>query len=155
MATTLSNKEILELSAEHKTGRYSQRELAKRFNISPAYVNKIVKNIDKIDEEVVNAGIAYKTALASRDEHSVNAIENTVNEATKHLAYINNLTLKNLSVMAKKINEDTTIAEHKMISEAVDKSAITLKVAERHAPKMEVKQELNQTDVKVIAVEYS
>ena len=50
MATTLSNKEILELSAEHKTGRYSQRELAKRFNISPAYVNKIVKNIDKIDE---------------------------------------------------------------------------------------------------------
>ena len=138
MATTLSNKEILELSAEHKTGRYSQRELAKRFNISPAYVNKIVKNIDKIDEEVVNAGIAYKTALASRDEHSVNAIENTVNEATKHLAYINNLTLKNLSVMAKKINEDTTIAEHKMISETVDKSAITLKVAERHAPKVQI-----------------
>ena len=86
----------------------------------------------------MNAGIAYKTALASRDEHSVNAIENTVNEATKHLAYINNLTLKNLSVMAKKINEDTTIAEHKMISETVDKSAITLKVAERHAPKVQI-----------------
>ena len=78
-----------------------------------------------------------------------------VEKYQKHLVYINNLTLKNLSVMAKKINEDTTIAEHKMISEAVDKSAITLKVAERHAPKMEVKQELNQTDVKVIAVEYS
>lgn len=109
MATTLSNKEILELSAEHKTGKYSQRELAKRFNISPAYVNKIVKNIDKIDEDVVNAGIAYKSALASRDEHSVNAIEQVVNEKTKHLLFFTNSALKNQTLANKKLTDNISI----------------------------------------------
>jgi hypothetical protein len=68
----------------------------------------------------------------------VNAIEQVVNEKTKHLQFINNLTLKNLSVMAKKVNEDTTIYEHKIVAETVDKSAITLGVADRHAPKIEL-----------------
>jgi cell division septum initiation protein DivIVA len=151
----LTDEDKESILAEFHTGVYSNNELAKRWNTSHTTVNKIVKDLKPKNSGIVSSQIANRTELAEQSFKEVSAVETAVKEKTKHLEYINNLTLKNLSVMAKKINEDTTIAEHKMISEAVDKSAITLKVAERHAPKMEVKQELNQTDVKVIAVEYS
>ena len=133
MATTLSNNELNNLIADHKTGQYSQRQLAARYKISLGYVNKTIKDIDKIDEEAVNAGIAYKTALAQRDEHSVNAIERVVNDKTKHLQFLHNATLKNISVMAKKLNESATIQDHKQAQEAIHKAGQTLGVIEQFA----------------------
>lgn len=133
MATALNNNELNSLIADHKTGQYSQRQLAVRYKISVGYVNKTIKDIDKIDEEAVNAGIAYKTALAQRDEHSVNAIEQVVNEKTKHLQFLHNATLKNISVMAKKLNEDATIQDHKQAQEAIHKAGQTLGVIDQFA----------------------
>ena len=138
MANHLTDGERDALIADHKTGNYSQRKLSVKYKVSLGYVNKTIKEIDKIDEAVVNAGIAYKTALSERDEHSVNAIEQVVNEKTKHLTFINNLTLKNLSVMAKKVNDETTINEHKMIGETVHKAGQTLGVIDQFAPKIEL-----------------
>jgi hypothetical protein len=153
VATTLSNNELNNLIADHKTGQYSQRQLAARYKISVGYVNKTIKDIDKIDEEAVNAGIAYKTALAQRDEHSVNAIEHIVNEKTKHLQFLHNATLKNVSVMAKKINEDMSVAEHKMAQETIHKAGQTLGVIEQFAPKVEVNNANNQQTSYVIEIE--
>ena len=154
MPKHLTGNEKDMLIADHKTGNYSQRKLSSKYEVSLGYVNKTLKEIGKIDEDIVNAGIAYKTELAKRDEHSVNAIEHVVNERTKHLEFINNITLKNLSVMARKINKDTTISEHKMIGETADKSAITLGVAERHSNSnvtVNTQNNLNQhTEVKTI-----
>jgi hypothetical protein len=133
MAKTLSKNEIAALIADHKTGQFSQRELARRYNISPAYVNKVVKNIPKEDEELVNAGIAYRTALAQRDEQSVNAIENIVNEKTKHLQFLHNATLKNISVMVKKLNEEATVKDHLDAQNAIHKAGQTLGVIDQFA----------------------
>jgi hypothetical protein len=65
-------------------------------------------------------------------------IADEISERTKHLQFINNLTLKNLSVMAKKVNEDTSINEHKMIGETVHKAGQTLGVIDQFAPKIEL-----------------
>lgn len=138
MANHLTDDERNSLIADHKTGNFSQRKLSTKYKVSLGYVNKTIKEIDKIDEDVVNAGIAYKTALAERDEHSVNAIEQVVNEKTKHLQFINNLTLKNLSVMAKKVDGETSINEHKMIGETVHKAGQTLGVIDQFASKGDV-----------------
>ncbi len=148
----LTNEDKESILAEFHTGVYSNNELAKRWNTSHTTVNKIVKDLKPKNSGIVSSQIANRTELAEQSFKEVSAVETAVKEKTKHLEYINNLTLKNLSVMAKKINEDTTIAEHKMISEAVDKSAITLKVAERHAPKTTIENSNNQQTINEIVI---
>lgn len=95
--------------ADHKTGNFSQRELAAKYKVSLGFINKNIKNIDKIDEELVNVGVAYKTELAKRDEQSVNAIEQVVNEKTKHLLFFTNSALKNQTLANKKLDENISI----------------------------------------------
>jgi transcriptional regulator with XRE-family HTH domain len=133
MAKTFNKKELAQLLADYKTGHYSQRDLARKYTISPAYVNKIVKGIDKEDEAVVNAGIAYQSALAQKNEFSVNAIVNAVNEKTKHLQFLHNATLKNISVMAKKLNEEATFKDHLDAQNAIHKAGQTLGVIDQFA----------------------
>lgn len=147
MATTLSSNDLNNLIADHKTGQFSQRQLASRYKISVGYVNKTIKDIDKIDEEAVNAGIAYKTALAQRDEHSVNAIEQVVNEKTRHLTFLHNATLKNISVMSKKLNEDATIKDHLDAQNAIHKAGQSLGVIEQFAQSaIKIDNSNNQTN---------
>lgn len=133
MANVLKSNEIEALVADHKTGQYSQRQLAAKYRVSVGYVNKMTKEVEKIDEEIVNAGVAYRTALAQKDEQSVNAIEHAVNEKTKHLQFLHNATLKNISVMAKKLNESATIQDHKAAQDAIHKAGQTLGVVEQFA----------------------
>lgn len=106
MAKHLTDNEIKLLIADHKTGNYSQRKLSAKYEVSLGYVNKTLKEIHKIDMDVVNAGVAYKTELAKRDEHSVNAIEQVVNEKTKHLIFFTNSALKNQTLANKKLTEE-------------------------------------------------
>ena len=106
--------------------------------------------------EEASEGFGRVSGLQEKFPEKAQIIAEEISERTKHLHFINNLTLKNLSVMAKKVNDETTIAEHKMISETVDKSAITLKVAERHAPKIELNNSnATQTNNKVLIVRRS
>jgi len=109
MAKHLTDTEVNQLIADHKTGNYSQRKLSAKYEVSLGYINKTIKEIIKIDEEVVNAGIVYKTELAKRDEHSVNAIEQVVNEKTKHLIFFSNSALKNQSLANKKLVDNISI----------------------------------------------
>lgn len=94
------------------------------------------------------------SGLKEKYPEKAQIIDEQIEEKTKHLTYINNLTLKNLSVMAKKINDDLSIQDHKAVGETVDKAAITLNVAPRHAPKIEVTNTNAQQNNKVIKIEY-
>lgn len=102
---------IEQIIADHKIGKYSQRKLAQMHNVSLGFINKTIKNIDKVDAEVVNAGIAYRMALAERNEQSVNTIEHAVNEATKHLLFFNNSALKNQTLANKLLDRNMKIGE--------------------------------------------
>ena len=111
MPKHLTDNEKDLLIADHKTGNYSQRKLSIKYKVSLGYINKTIKEIDKIDEEVVNAGVAYRTELAKRDEHSVNAIEQVVNERTKHLLYFTNSALKNQTIANKKLSDNISMSD--------------------------------------------
>jgi len=75
----------------------------------------------------------------------VNAVQFVVEEKTKHLKLINDNATKlagKLNAMADEISEPQDL---KHLVDANDKLAITLKVAERHAPKAVTAIQVNDT----------
>lgn len=93
-------------------------------------VNSVINDIAE--------GYGRVSGLKEKFPEKAPIIDDLIEERTKHLTYINNLTLKNLSVMGKKINEDISIFEHKAVQETIDKGAVSLGVADRFAPKNEI-----------------
>ena len=78
------NKEAL--IADHKTGAYTQRQLAHKYDISNSMVAKIVKGIPKELEQLVSADVYVKHTLASKSKQEVSAINEVVSrELTKKL----------------------------------------------------------------------
>ena len=70
----------LALIADYKTGRFTQRDLAYKYSISPAMVSKITKPISKESESLVNDKIEIEHALTLKSEQEVNAINEVVNK---------------------------------------------------------------------------
>lgn len=85
------------LIADIETCQYSVRELAKKYNVSNATIQKYKDEITHPESEhIVNAGIAYKMGLSEIQEpEKVNAIVNAVDEKTRHLIFFQNSALKN------------------------------------------------------------
>ena len=46
-------------------------------------------------------------------------VQKEVDDRLRHITFFNNATVKNLSVMMKKIDEDTAIAEHRLAQQAI------------------------------------
>jgi phosphoketolase len=138
--------------ADWHTGQYSHSELGKKYNTSHVTIGKLVKDIAPKHADKVTAQIAIRTALADESYKEVTAIETIVTEKTKHLTYLHNVTLKNISVMAKKLNEDASISDHKQAQEAIHKAGQTLGVIEQFAKSGDVNVNANavaQAGVKV------
>lgn len=125
------------IQADWKAG-VSQNQLAKKYSVSPATINKLCKGIEQTNVEIVNSQVAINTALVGKSEYEVNSINEEVNNRTRHIMLINS----NAELIASKI---PTMLEHidspsdlKTLAEANDRIAITLKVADRHAPKQDI-----------------
>lgn len=129
----LTDEDRENILADWHTGQYSHSELGKRYNTSHVTIGKICKGIEPKHADKVTAQIAIKTALADESYKEVTAIERVVDEKTRHLQFLHNATLKNISVMAKKLNEDATIQDHKQAQEAIHKAGQTLGVIEQFA----------------------
>jgi hypothetical protein len=142
MAKLTQDKKKLIL-ADWKAG-ISQHYLAKKYEYSSATINKICKGVEQENKEIVNAQVSINTALSQKSEQEVNSISKQVEEKTRHLQFITNLTLKNLKSMGDKIDEDLTIFDHKAVQDTIHKGGQTLGVIDSFAPKIELKQELNQ-----------
>jgi hypothetical protein len=85
------------LIADISTNQFSVRELGKKYGVSNATVQKYKDDADMQSEQVVNAGIAYKTGLAAiGDSVKVNAIVNAVDERTQHLIFFANAAVRNV-----------------------------------------------------------
>ena len=117
--------------ADHKTGHYSQRKLADKHGISVGLVSKITKGVPLDLEHAVNARVGAAVAIDGLSERDVNAVHAVVDEKTKHLQFIHNATLKNLSVQMKKVNDTTTHQEHKFVQETLNKGGEALGVLDK------------------------
>ena len=98
--------------AHWKAGR-SQRWIADTVGCSPASVNSWVKGIPQDNAELVNTQVVVNEKKAQLTEQELNAVTEHVEERTKHIQFFTNATLKNVSLMAKKLTPQTTILEHR------------------------------------------
>lgn len=134
MARLKDNEREL-LLADFHTGQYTQRELAKKYEVSTATVNKMTKGISPKHEQKVNAIVTAHAQLEGESEHEVNAVFTIVEEKKKHmkLIYDNATKLANkLSIMSDQVDQPQDLRH---LVEANDKLSVTLKVNDRHAPK--------------------
>ena len=81
--------------ADFHTGK-SQNFLAKKYEVSPATINKLCKGVEPKHVETVNTLTAINTALSEESEYEVNAIQREVDERTKHILFFNSVAVRNV-----------------------------------------------------------
>lgn len=140
------------LIADYHTNKYSQRELAKKYNVSLGTVSNLTKEISPQNEHIVNAQIAILTAKAILPVEHLNAILNTAQEEIYNKNLITNATQLNLvrtmeylskNQKLEKINVGDGVQnfepvglgadDFKYCQDTIDKASITLGINPRHA----------------------
>ena len=121
--------------ADYHTNKYSQRELAKKHDVSVGTISKLTKEVKPENEHLVNAQASVIRANEELTSEQMNAIMNTSMDIVRRegLIFGNAEKLaKKLNTMADQVDEPQDL---KHLVDANDKLSITLRVNERHAPK--------------------
>lgn len=121
----------------------SQNQLAKRYDVSPATINKLCKGVEQTNIELVNTKVALITALQEKNEYEVNSIEEEVNKKIRRQGLIFGNAEKlagKLNIMADQIESP---AEVKLLSEANMILGKSLGVIEQFAKSGDVNVQAN------------
>ena len=102
-----------EILADWKTGKFTERELAYKHKISPSTAHNIVKGVGKTLEQLINKQVEINQEVAELPAQEISKFKQEVDERTKHMQFFTNATLKNVSLMAKKLTAQTSIIEHR------------------------------------------
>jgi len=132
--------------AMYRTGAYSIREIARKFDVSPPVIMNLVQGITQDYAEIINRRLDIEKEIANKGFRAAQAINDVIEERLKNTRVINDLTLRNMKALAAKLTKEISIYEHKLAQEAIDKAAITLRVADRHAPKGGCPKEKEEDD---------
>lgn len=111
---------LSEIETKTRIGRSTVSKKAKLLGWEKGINQQII-----VDES--NA-LAKKSTL---NQQQLNFHDEQVDIRTKHLQFIHNASLKNASVMMKKINSNTPIIEHKMAQETINKAGEALGVIDK------------------------
>ena len=162
----LTDKDRELILADYHTGEYSQRELSKRHSVSVGTISKITKEETVQNEHIMNAQVTVLRAKSELPNEQMNAIMNAAQDKERR----ERLVYGNAELMASKIpdvvksfivekkDEETGevtkeflmgTQDLKQLAEANDKLAITLNVAERHAPKQVTAIQVNNEEKEV------
>lgn len=74
-------------------------------------------------QQLIIDAARVNTELSTLEPQVLKVVEKEIDERTKHIQILNNMTLKNLAVMNKKVNVDFEMAEHKLFQETVNKAS--------------------------------
>lgn len=137
----LTKAEKEHILADYHTGQFSIRALAIKHTIGKTTIANLVKDIKPKNKDNVDILVAVHTELSEQSGQEVDSVKQIVDKKTEHLKLIND----NATLLAGKIktlaeNPKNTSYDVKTLVDANDKLAITLKVADRHAPKIDVTQ---------------
>jgi transposase len=141
---TENDKKII--LADYHTNKYSQRDLAKKYNVSLGTISNLTKEVTPQNEHLVNAQIAVLSAKANLENEQLNAIMNTAQELAFNKELVYNVTQKALKKLDKLLDEADNADDINTIIQASDKASLTLGVNQRHAPKAETKVDVSQTN---------
>lgn len=112
--------------ADWRTGEYSQRDLADKYQISTGAAAKLCKGVNQDTSAIVSAGIQYRQGLEPLDEQNVSAIMSAVDRIIQQREFFTNNTIRNLSLMMDKVNEGSTISEHAIAQNALARGKETV-----------------------------
>lgn len=150
---TEETKELI--YADYHTGQYTNRELAKKYNTSHVTIGKMVKELEPKFKEIVTTQVAINRDLEDASYQEVTSINKEVTKLTKYTNLVNKVQEKALNKADTMLDQIDTPFDLKTIVDAVDKASITLKVSDRHAPKIDINNtNAQQNNDKVIKVEY-
>jgi hypothetical protein len=79
----LTKEERAQFLADWKAGQWSQNQLAKKYEVSPATANKICKGVEQDNTSIVNAQISIDSEMEEKSEYEVNSIHQAVEEERK------------------------------------------------------------------------
>jgi len=119
----LNDEQRAKIMADFHAGK-SQNELAKRYEVSPATINKLCKGVEPKNVEKVNTLTRINTELAEQSEYEVNAIHSEVEERTRHVMFFNSAAVKNVSEAMKK--DCTSQFEYRARAETILKGRETV-----------------------------
>lgn len=164
----LSDQDKKNLIADWKTGRYSQRDLVEKYGVSKGTVGNLTKGIEQKNGHIVDAQITILTAKAILPPEEMGAIMLTAQEEIYNQNLITNATQLNLVRIAEHISANKKLekinvgdgvqhfeevglgsGDYLNIQNAIDKASLTLGVNQRHAPKIEVKQDNTKQNTRI------
>ena len=149
----LTDKDELNLIADWKTGRFSQRDLASKYNCSKGKVSQLTSGIDKSKNgHIVDAQITILSAKSLLSDEEMTAIANTAHNEAFSKGLIFNATQLNLvrtmeylsnNKKLEKINVGDGVQmfetvglgadDFKYCQDTIDKASITLGINQRHS----------------------
>ena len=74
-------------------------------------------------QQLIIDAARVKAELSTLEPVLLSVVDSEITARTKHIQILNNLTLKNLSVMGKKVDADFEMVEHKLFQETVNKAS--------------------------------
>lgn len=124
-------KELKEkILTDYKLGK-SQNFLARKYELSPATINKLCKNVQQTYKDKVNTVVSIKSDLSQESEYFSECFDKEVNKQLMN----KNLVFTASQKALKKINELLELVEDpkalKDLVDAIDKSSLTLNVNPR------------------------
>lgn len=124
MPRVIYNK--VELLADWKTGKYTERDIASKYRISPATAHKLVTGVSKSISPLISKQVEINQELATMNEHEVSKFKQEVDERSKHIQFFTEAAVKNVKAAVDKIVDTTSQAEHRMLADTILKGRETV-----------------------------
>ena len=139
----LTDRKRNNIVAKWKTGVYTQRELAKTYNVDVATINKIVKEIPKENAYLVEAGVVFENAKKStKSQQEISEINKAVEYRLKKEFSEDNKRVKVYDLSYKLIDVVEDLLKNKKVKEKINVGIGVQEFQER---------DLNTSDVKNIS----
>ena len=139
----LTDRKRNNIVAKWKTGVYTQRELAKTYNVDVATINKIVKEIPKENADLVEAGVVFENAKKStKSQQEISEINKAIEYRLKKEFSEDNKRVKVYDLSYKLIDVVEDLLKNKKVKEKINVGIGVQEFRER---------ELNTSDVKNIS----
>jgi len=136
--------------ADFHTGKFSQRELAKKYSVSNGSVANLLKGLTPKNEHLVEAQITLLSAQTQKSEIEMSSILSTAKDEAYNRGLIFNATQKNLNRVIDMLDKNTKLEkinvgegvqnfepvelnanDYKALQDMIDKASLTLGVNQR------------------------
>lgn len=146
----ITNEIKEKILADFHTGKFSQRELAKKYNASKTTIANLTKGLTPKNDRLVEAQISLLSAQSSLTATEMTAIMTAAKDEAYNRGLIFNATQKNLAKITQMLDKNTKYEkvgvgdgvqnfepvelnanDYKALQDAIDKASLTLGVNQR------------------------